>query len=227
MNINEAKKNLRAHLHLLPESVQADVDFLLKKFYETVRELKLLKRNAAVQSKVENFPHEIWRDVIDYEGLYQVSNFGRVKSFYGIGEKLLTPSCNKSGYQYVVLTDANKVRKSCKVHTLVARAFLPNSENKPAVHHRDSNRANNRVENLEWVTYRENSAYAVQNGSYDKPIGCDNQHSKLKKDDVRYIREHYIPRHREFGTNALARKFNVSQSTILNVVHYITYKDVV
>lgn len=101
------------------------------------------------------------------------------------------------------------------------------TENKPVVHHRDSNRANNRVENLEWVTYRENSAYAVQNGSYDKPIGCDNQHLKLMEDDVRYIRAHYIPRHREFGANALARKFNVSQSTILNVVHYITYKDVV
>lgn len=227
MNINEAKKNLRAHLHLMPESAQVAADFLMKKFDEAVRELKLLKRNAAIQSKVEDLPHEIWCDVIDYEGLYMVSNMGRVKSFYGIGENLLTPSCNQKGYQYVVLTDINKVRKSFKVHTLVARAFLPNSKGKRVVHHRDSNRANNRVENLEWVTHRENTAYAVQNGSYDKPIGCDNQHSKLTADDVRYIRAHYIPYHRKFGANALARKFNVSHGTIINVVNYVTYKDIV
>ena len=223
MNIKEAKENLREYLPLLPETAQVAAEFLLKKFDEIVREFNEMKRNAVVQSKVENLPHEIWRNVVGYEGLYQVSSFGRVKSFYGIGERLLTPSANKSGYQYTVLTDKNKIRKSCKVHTLVARAFLPNPENKPVVHHRDSNRANNRVSNLEWVTHRENTAYAVQNGSYDKPDSCASPRAKLTADDVRYIRAHYVPRHREFGANALARKFDVSQSTILNVVHYVTY----
>ncbi len=223
MNIKEAKENLREYLPLLPETAQVAAEFLLKKFDEIVREFNEMKRNAVVQSKVENLPHEIWRNVVGYEGLYQVSSFGRVKSFYGIGERLLTPSANKSGYQYTVLTDKNKIRKSCKVHTLVARAFLPNPENKPVVHHRDSNRANNRVSNLEWVTHRENTAYAVQNGSYDKPDSCASPRAKLTADDVRYICAHYVPRHREFGANALARKFDVSQSTILNVVHYVTY----
>ncbi|MBQ4405193.1 MAG: NUMOD4 motif-containing HNH endonuclease [Selenomonadaceae bacterium] len=223
MNIKEAKENLREYLPLLPETAQVAAEFLLKKFDEIVREFNEMKRNAVVQSKVENLPHEIWRNVVGYEGLYQVSSFGRVKSFYGIGERLLTPSANKSGYQYTVLTDKNKIRKSCKVHTLVARTFLPNPENKPVVHHRDSNRANNRVSNLEWVTHRENTAYAVQNGSYDKPDSCASPRAKLTADDVRYIRAHYVPRHREFGANALARKFDVSQSTILNVVHYVTY----
>lgn len=226
MNINEAKKNLREYLPLLPESAQVAANFLLKKFDAIVRELEEVKRNTAVQSQIENLPREIWRNVVGYEGLYMVSNFGRVKSFYGIGERLLTPSVNKSGYQYTVLTDKNKIRKSLKVHTLVARAFLPNPENKPVVHHRDSNRANNRVNNLEWVTHRENTAYAVQNGSYDKPDSCASPRAKLTADDVRYIRAHYVPRHREFGANALARKFNVCTNTIYSVVNHSTYKDV-
>lgn len=226
MNINEAKENLRKYLPLLPETAQVAAEFLLKKFDETVRELEEVKRNTAVQSKVKNLLHELWRDVIGYEGFYQVSNFGRVKSFYRIGERLLTPSANKSGYQYVVLTDKNKIRKSCKVHTLVARAFIPNPENKPVVHHRDSNRANNRVSNLEWVTHRENTAYAVQMGRYDKGDSCASPRAKLTANDVRYIRAHYVPRHREFGANALTRKFNVCTNTIYSVVNYSTYKDV-
>ena len=185
MNIKEAKENLREYLPLLPETAQVAAEFLLKKFDEIVREFNEMKRNAVVQSKVENLPHEIWRNVVGYEGLYQVSSFGRVKSFYGIGERLLTPSANKSGYQYTVLTDKNKIRNSCKVHTLVARTFLPNPENKPVVHHRDSNRANNRVSNLEWVTHRENTAYAVQNGSYDKPDSCASPRAKLTEETTR------------------------------------------
>ena len=227
MNINKARKNLLAHLHFLPEPVQADVQFLLEKLDTTVRELNEIKRNVAIQNKVENLPHEIWRDVVGYEGLYMVSDMGRVKSFYGIGEKLLTPSINRGGYAFVVLTDINKVRKSLKVHTLVARAFLPNPENKPVVHHKDSNRSNNRLENLQWVTHQENSTYAVQKGSYDKESGCNSPYSKLTEDNVRYIRSHYIPRHRKFGANALSRKFNVSQSSILNVIHNVTYADIV
>ena len=104
MNIFKARKNLMKHLHLLPEAIQADVEFLLEKFEATVRELNKIKRNTASWNKIEDLPHEIWRDVVGYEGLYMVSNLGRVKSFYGIGENLLTPSANKSGYMYVVLT---------------------------------------------------------------------------------------------------------------------------
>ena len=226
MNIKEAKENLQEHLPLLPEPAQVAANFLLKKFDEIVHELKQQKHNAIVQAKVENLPHEIWRDVVGYEGLYMVSNMGRIKSFYGIGEKLLTPSVNKGGYMYVVLTNINKVRKSLKVHTLVAQAFLPNPENKPVVHHRDSNRANNRVDNLEWVTHRENTAYAVQNGSYDKPDSCATPRAKLTAEDVCYIRTNYVSRHREFGANALARKFNVCTNTIYSVVNHSTYKDV-
>ena len=98
---------------------------------------------------------------------------------------------------------------------------------KPVVHHRNKKRADNRVDNLKWVTHAENTAYAVQDGSYDNKDGCANPHSRLTAEAVRYIRAHYVPRHREFGANALARKFTVSTGTILNVANYVTYKDVI
>ena len=215
MNVNEAKEILLQALPELSEPLKSAVEFTLADWHRPNRE----------QIKVDNLPRELWRDVVSYEGLYQVSNLGRVKSFYGLGEKLLTPSVNKGGYEFVILTK-NKIRKSCKVHTLVARAFIPNPENKPVVHHRDSDRTNNRVDNLEWVTYHENSAYAVQLGKYDKKDSCATPQAKLTAEDVRYIRANYIPRHREFGANALARKFKVCTNTIYGVVNYSTYKDV-
>lgn len=214
MNVNEAKEIFLQALPELSEPLKSAVEFTLSNWHKLRYEL----------TKIDNLQHEEWRDIGGYEGLYMVSNLGRVKSFYGIGEKLLTPGVNRGGYAFVVLTDINKIRKSLKVHTLVARMFLPNPEDKPVVHHRDGNRSNKRVENLEWVTYRENTAYAVQKGSYDNKNGCDNPHSKLTAEQVFYIRVHYIPRHRKFGSNALARKFNVSKNTIFNVVNYVTYK---
>jgi len=174
------KKYLLAHLHLLPAPVQADVKFLPEKFDAAICESEELNRNVAVQNKVEDLPNEEWRDIAGYEGIYMVSNMGRVKSFYGIGERLLTPGANRGGYMYVVLTK-DKVRKSRKVHTLVGRAFLPNPENKPLVHHRDTNRGNNLLSNLKWATHQENNNYAAQMGSYAKEKGCASPKAKFDR----------------------------------------------
>lgn len=102
---------------------------------------------------------EIWKDIPGYEGLYQVSTFGRVR---GTGKtvsgrtskpKILSPCVNKdNGYLYVRLIGGLKT-----VHRLVAITFIPNPENKPCVGHKDTNRTNAHVENLEWVTYSENN----------------------------------------------------------------------
>lgn len=121
--------------------VQADVQFLLGEFDATARELKKIKSNAASWNKIENLPHEEWRDVEGYEGIYQVSNMGRVKSLHWLGGRLIKPCSNKKGYLSVVLSK-NCIGKHYKVHVLVARAFLPNPENKPIVHHRDGKNFN-------------------------------------------------------------------------------------
>ena len=103
---------------------------------------------------------EIWKDIKGYEGLYQVSNLGRVKSFHGRTEKekILQPN-NKSKYSQLLLVK-DKKRKIAHVHRLVAEAFIPNTENKPQVNHKDENRKNNRVDNLEWCDCSYNIIYS-------------------------------------------------------------------
>ena len=97
---------------------------------------------------------EIWKDVLDYEGLYQVSNFGRVKSNW----KILSPADNGNGYKHIVLTK-NGIQTDKLVHRLVAEAFLPNPDNLPCVNHKDENKSNNFIENLEWCSHKYNLYY--------------------------------------------------------------------
>lgn len=129
-------------------------------------------------AKENNLMKEIWKDIEDYEGLYQVSNMGRVKSLartrkaYTPGkgdwvapvkERILRASISKDGYYCVVLAKEG-VNKHQRVNRLVAEAFIPNTENKPQVNHIDGNKLNNRVDNLEWVTAKENTIHSVKNG---------------------------------------------------------------
>lgn len=103
---------------------------------------------------------EIWKDVKGFEGVYQISNKGRLKSFKKYKEGYVLSNVNKKGdYLSVVLKYKDKI-KYIRIHTLVAQAFIPNPLNKPEVNHKDGNKQNNRVENLEWVTRKENAAHA-------------------------------------------------------------------
>lgn len=109
---------------------------------------------------------EIWKDISGYEGLYQISNLGRVKSFrcsskFGKPtEFILKPSLINSGYGVVTLYSNEKKRKF-QIHRLVATAFLPNPLDFPCVNHKDENKLNNCVENLEWCTYQYNNNYGT------------------------------------------------------------------
>ena len=103
---------------------------------------------------------EIWKDIIGYEGLYMVSNYGRVKSlnYHMTGkEKILKAGKSGDGHLIVYLYK-NGTKKPYQVHRLVAEAFLPNPENKPIAHHKDHNPLNNNVNNLVWLTQEEHKA---------------------------------------------------------------------
>lgn len=96
---------------------------------------------------VDNLVNENWLDIVGYEGAYQVSNFGRIKSFKRKKPHILRPSLDSGGYMNVVLSK-NGVMKNHNVHVLVARAFIPNLYGKPEVNHEDGNKWNNHADNL-------------------------------------------------------------------------------
>lgn len=109
---------------------------------------------------------EVWKDIPNYEGLYQVSNLGRIKSFRRStkfkcqDEYILKPSHANNGYCQVTLY-GNAAKKKFLVHRLVAEAFIPNPENLPQINHKDENPLNNKVSNLEWCTTEYNNAYGT------------------------------------------------------------------
>lgn len=108
---------------------------------------------------MENFDNEQWRDIAGYEGMYQVSDLGRVRSLKYGKVRVLRPGKNNNGYLRVNLK-IDGSRKNFSIHRLVAQAFIPNyDESKNQVNHKDENKENNRVNNLEWCDCRYNNTY--------------------------------------------------------------------
>lgn len=110
--------------------------------------------------KIDSSIKEEWKDIKGYEGLYQISNKGRVKSTRN--NIILKPMISDKGYYHVDLYNKDN-RKSCRVHRLVAQAFIPNPNNYPQVNHIDENTINNQVSNLEWCTAQYNHNYGTRN----------------------------------------------------------------
>ena len=107
---------------------------------------------------------EIWKEVKGYEGLYQVSNLGRIKRHFKNGkENILNGKIDKDGYIEVILSK-NQNKKYCRLHRLVACAFISNPDDKAEVNHKDRNKRNNDVCNLEWVTPSENVRHTFLTG---------------------------------------------------------------
>lgn len=101
---------------------------------------------------------EEFRDIPGYEGLYEVSNLGRVRNKKT--GRILKPFKNTNGYFRLDLCK-NGIRRAAKVHRLVAEAFIPNPQNLPCVNHKDENKINNCLDNLEWCTYEYNNNYGT------------------------------------------------------------------
>lgn len=120
----------------------------------------------------KEYLNEVWKDIKGYERLYQVSNFGRVRSLDRVLKNrwgnfckkgvILTPLLFTKGYLGVRLYDGYGNGKTYRIHRLVAETFLPNPNNYPQVNHKDENKTNNRVENLEWCTLEYNINYGTR-----------------------------------------------------------------
>ena len=122
---------------------------------------------------------EIWKDIEGYEGLYLVSNLGRIKSLshlvisnrgsYMSKERIMTLVYDACGYQQLRLSNKG-VKKTQKVHRLVAKAFIPNPNNLPEINHKDENKANNCVDNLEWCDRNYNMQYGINTHRHRMPV---------------------------------------------------------
>ena len=106
---------------------------------------------------------EIWKDIQNYEGLYQISNQGSIRSLLRSGKckRYLKPYITSDGYARVILSKNGKL-KSHKIHRLVAETFIPNPDNLPQINHKDEHKLNNCVDNLEWCTAKYNINYGVR-----------------------------------------------------------------
>jgi hypothetical protein len=140
---------------------------------------------------------EIWKDIKGYEGKYQVSSIGRVKSLQristfnnskGLKKEIIIKTWNDEGYIRVKLSN-NSVEKTYRVHRLVANEFLENPFNKSQVNHKNGIKTDNSVENLEWVTNSENSIHAFENNLRKSPLGSNHGNSKLNEQKVLEIRK--------------------------------------
>lgn len=166
---------------------------------------------------------EIWKPIKGFEGFYQVSNKGNVKSLGGwCGSSLrkehtISKSITRDGYEKVRLNwDGKDV--TVKVHRLVAEAFIENPLQKNTVNHIDGNKRNNCVENLEWCDRSEQMLHAYKLGLKKAAKGTRNRNAKLTDEDVKEIRRVYVKYSREFGTVALGKKYGVTNRVIDNVV---------
>lgn len=146
---------------------------------------------------------EEWRDIKGYEGDYQVSSYGRIKSLKWGKEKILKLRKDKKGYTVVTLSKNSKTILK-KVHRLVAETFMPNPNNYPQVNHKDENKSNNNINNLEWCTNEYNRNYGTRNDRATKGI------IKAKGKKIRCITTGEI-----FNTIAEgARKYNLHRSNL-------------
>lgn len=131
---------------------------------------------------------EFWKDIKGYEGLYQISNSGNVKSLRT--NKILKTNMNNCGYKQVILSYKGKI-KSKRIHRLVAEAFIPNPNNYQQVNHKNGIKTDNREENLEWCTAKMNVQHAYKAGLKRGKCGCHkgikNPNNKLTEDEVLHI----------------------------------------
>lgn len=157
---------------------------------------------------------EIWKDVIGYEGVYYVSNYGSIKSNPRNGTRggIRIQYVGKFGYPLIILTKDGK-SKTFLTHRIVATSFIGNPENNPQVNHKNGIKTDNRVENLEWATRSEQAKHRYIAG-LDSNKGVKHPQSKLTDNQVLEIRKHPTDHKTRLR---LAKKYKISKSHVFSI----------
>lgn len=149
---------------------------------------------------LENLPNEEWKDVVGYEGIYMVSNLGRVKSLpkskggshnqYTSHEKIMKTNLNQGGYVCVNLHKDKKIKR-CLVHRLLADSFLPKENSKNFIDHINGVRYDNRLENLRWCTVKENASFPLARENKSKFAQATFTTEEYRKRCSERLKEYY------------------------------------
>lgn len=148
---------------------------------------------------------EVWKDIEGYEGLYQVSSFGRVHSLY---KNIILKGVKATGGYTIVNLSKNGSTSTKTIHRLVAQVFIPNPENKPGVNHIDEDKSNNRVDNLEWMTAKENVNHGTRNKRLSRTKSIPILAINLKTGESKQF----------YGINECARQLGLNPSNITSVL---------
>jgi hypothetical protein len=168
------------------------------------------------------YDSEEWKEIIEYEG-YFVSSLGEIMSKRrDKNGKLLRGEVTKDGYARVTIMNISPNRFF--IHRLVAESFIPNPENKPCVNHIDGNKLNNKISNLEWVTYSENTIHCIQNNLVKTSSGISHYKSRFNEDQIREMRKRYNLGDR---ITDIGRDYEIDDSVAFNIIKKKTYKNVI
>jgi len=152
-NVTEALEEVRLSFIELAESLRKCANEITEAFNEYEEDV------------------EVWKDILEYEGLYQISNLGRVKSFFydKVSGRIIKEQDNSKGYKFVHLKK-NKIMTNLYIHRLVGASFLNNDEGYTELNHKDNNPANNEASNLEWCSRKYNCNYGDHNKKLSESI---------------------------------------------------------
>ena len=158
---------------------------------------------------MDNFKYEEWKDIPNYEGLYQASNLGRIKSFYGLKEKILKPRLNNKGY-YEIGLRKQSIRKFYCVHRLVWIAFNGQIPEGYEINHLDERPVNNALSNLSLVTHKENINYGTRNERAGKVL----KNGKKSKPVLQFdLQDNFIKEYQ--STHQVERELGFNQGHIV------------
>ena len=160
---------------------------------------------------------EIWKPIAGTRGFIEVSNEGRVRSLLRGEPRALKTQADNKGYHRIRVT-IEREKFGYKVHREVAKAFIPNPDNLPQVNHKDGNKSNNAVDNLEWISNRDNANHAIENGLWESVIeGSRRENESRKRPVIGYFTTENSSHAKWFDSIRAAEKF-VGSTHVVDVL---------